>query len=334
MALLDVRDLTVTFPTPDGPVHAVRGASFTVDAGETLAIVGESGSGKSVVTQTAVGLTNGATVTGSVLFAGTDLLGRTERELRRVRGAQIGMIFQDPQSSLHPYHRVGWQVCELLHAHRAISRRAAMARTVELFDLVGIPNAHERVRDYPHQFSGGMRQRVMIAMAIALNPALVIADEPTTALDVTIQAQVMSLLARLQDDLGMALVIITHDLGVVADVADTVAVMYAGRIVDSGPRDVVFARAEHPYTRGLLDSMPGRAQPRTRLASIPGQPPSMLAPPPGCAFHPRCARALADCAAVAPAGTSSSDGRHLVACHNPWEQPYAAADDYRELASW
>ena len=257
MALLEVSDLEVSFRTPDGVVQAVRGLTFDVDRGRTVAIVGESGSGKSVATQTITGLTRGATVRGRAEFRGTDLLTASPDELREIRGAQIGMIFQDPLTSLNPYYRVGWQIVEVIRAHdRSVSRSAARARAVELLGLVGIPKPADRVDDYPHQFSGGMRQRVMIAIAMALNPALLIADEPTTALDVTVQEQVLTVMRRLQQEFGTAIVLITHDLGVVAQLSDEVVVMYAGTAMERASRRELFYRPHHPYTEGLLAAMP------------------------------------------------------------------------------
>ena len=298
MPLLDVRDLRVAFHTDDGTVRAVDGMSFAVDRGRTLAIVGESGSGKSVSVQTVVGLTRGARVEGQAFFDGADLLAMPETERRRLRGARIGMVFQDPLSSLHPHYKVGWQIVEAIRAHRAVSKKAARARAVELLGLVGIPRPVERVDDYPHQFSGGMRQRAMIAMALALDPALLIADEPTTALDVTVQAQILDLLRRLRDELGTAVVVITHDLGVVADMADDVVVMYAGKPVEHADRRTLYYRPHHPYTRGLLRSLPtGTAR---RLTPIPGQPPSLITVPSGCPFHPRCPQRFAPCASDPP----------------------------------
>jgi oligopeptide/dipeptide ABC transporter ATP-binding protein len=306
MSLLEVEDLHVSFPTPDGLVYAVRGVSFSVERGETLAIVGESGSGKSVSTQTIVGLTRGARIDGAARFDGRDLLTMDERELRDLRGAQIGMIFQDPLTSLHPYYKVGWQIIEAIRAHENVSKQQARNRAIELLDLVGIPQPRERVDSYPHQFSGGMRQRAMIAMALALNPALLIADEPTTALDVTVQAQIMELLDRLRQEFGMAIVLITHDLGVVADTADRVLVMYAGQMMETAPRRELYYRQHHPYTEGLLKSLPqssadAQAGPASRkLSSIPGQPPSLLAPPSGCPFHPRCGYVMDECVGDQP----------------------------------
>jgi peptide/nickel transport system ATP-binding protein len=300
MSLLMVRDLWVSFHSADGPVQAVRGVSFDVEAGQTLGIVGESGSGKTVCTQTLIGLVPGASVRGQAFFDGQDLLSMRPAELRAVRGARIATIFQDPLSSLHPLYRVGWQIAEMLHAHRSVTRRAARARTIELLELVGIPHPARRVDDYPHQFSGGMRQRVMIAMALALEPQLIIADEPTTALDATVQAQILDLLRRLQDVLGTALVIITHDLGVVADIADEVLVMYAGRVAESAGRRELYYEPHHPYTKGLLESIPGAAGTSGALRPIRGQPPSMIAVPGGCAFHPRCRYAMDRCLADQP----------------------------------
>ncbi len=288
MALLEVRDLHVSFQTNDGLVQAVRGVSFSVEPGQTLGIVGESGSGKSVSTQTIMRLTRGAEISGQALFEGEDLLTMTEGELRQVRGPKIAMIFQDPLSSLHPYYRVGWQIVEMIRAHEPhTSKAAARKRAIDLLRLVGIPQPDKRVDDFPHQFSGGMRQRAMIAMAMALNPALLIADEPTTALDVTVQAQVLRVIQRLQQEFGTAVILITHDLGVIAEVADDVIVMYAGRIMEAAPRDPLFYESHHPYTEGLLRSLPayggdrGRLQPIAGSASEPDQPaPGLPLPPP------------------------------------------------------
>ncbi len=317
MALLEVSELEVSFTTSDGVVQAVRGLSFDVDEGRTLAIVGESGSGKSVATQTITGLTRGATVRGTALFRGRDLLAASPSELRRVRGAEIGMIFQDPLSSLHPYYRVGWQIAEMLRAHdRSFSRSKARARAVELLDMVGIPAADTRVDDYPHQFSGGMRQRVMIAMAMALNPALLIADEPTTALDVTVQAQVLNVMRRLQQDFGTAIILITHDLGVVAEMSDEVVVMYAGRAMERAPRRELFYEHHHPYTEGLLASLPEQGGTRERLTPIPGAPPSLIRLPPGCPFAPRCPYAWDTCRHDPPPPLAEvfGDPHHRSAC--------------------
>ena len=300
MALLDVRDLFVSFNTADGVVRAVNGLSFSVEAGQTLGIVGESGSGKSVSTQTVIGLTRGATVKGEALFDGQDLLLADEAALRKVRGGQIGMIFQDPLTSLHPLYKVGWQIVELIREHdHEVSKAAARKRAVDLLALVGIPGAASRVDDFPHQFSGGMRQRVMIAMAMAMNPKLLIADEPTTALDVTVQAQVLRVMGNLQKEFGTAIVMITHDLGVIADVADEIVVMYAGSAMETTDRRSLFYDYHHPYTEGLLASLPVPGV-RRRLTPIQGQPPSLINRPSGCPFHPRCKYAFDRCVEQVP----------------------------------
>ena len=300
MALLEVRDLEVSFDTPDGTVRAVRGLSFDVEAGQTLAVVGESGSGKSVSTQTITGLTRGARISGTAYFDGTDLISADQATLRRLRGARIGMIFQDPLSSLHPHYRIGWQIVEMIRAHdRTIGKSAARQRAADLLTLVGIPRAAERIDDYPHQFSGGMRQRVMIAMAMALDPALLIADEPTTALDVTVQAQVLNVMRRLQQQFGTAIILITHDLGVVAEMADEVVVMYAGSVMERAPRRDIFYRNHHPYTQGLLASLPARSG--DRLTPIPGNPPSLISLPAGCPFASRCPHVFEKCGRIATA---------------------------------
>src|SRR5271168_5292254 len=292
--LLRVEDLRVEFPSEDGVVHAVDGVSYEVRGGRTLGIVGESGSGKTVSSLTTLGLTRrqGARISGRILFDGKDLVTLPEDELRAIRGNEIAMIFQDPLSSLHPLYKVGRQLIEAVRAHRDVSKQRARERAVELLGLVGIPDPSRRVDQYPHEFSGGMRQRAMIAMALANDPKLLIADEPTTALDVTVQAQILELMERLQRELGMAIVIITHDLGVVAEMADDIAVMYAGRIVETASASEVFASPEHPYTWGLLRSIPRLERDREEpLVPIPGTPPSLIAPPSGCHFHPRCAYA-------------------------------------------
>jgi oligopeptide/dipeptide ABC transporter ATP-binding protein len=300
--ILSVRDLNVSFATDGGVVRAVEGVSFDLDRGEILAIVGESGSGKSVTAQTLLGLTRApnATITGSVEFDGggltQDLTQLDDDKLRAVRGKRIAMIFQDPMTSLNPVYRVGDQIVEMIRAHRKVSKREALERTVELLRSVGIPNPERRVRDYPHEFSGGMRQRVMIAMALSLDPDVLIADEPTTALDVTVQAQILRLLNRLNRERGLAIVLITHDLGVVAELADRVAVMYAGQIVEDASLDDVFYDPQHPYTWGLLGSLARLDQPTPgRLAQITGMPPSLLKPPTGCRFAPRCPHVFDQC---------------------------------------
>ncbi|MGH9151049.1 MAG: ABC transporter ATP-binding protein [Acidimicrobiales bacterium] len=300
--VLAVEDLSVTFATPDGPVHAARGVSFTVDEEEVVGIVGESGSGKSVTMMAVMGLLpRTATVTGSVRFRGEEILGLPDKQLRRYRGRKLAMIFQDPLTSLNPVFTVGDQIAEAIRVHQDVRRAQAMARAAELLDLVGIPNPVERTRQYPHEFSGGMRQRAMIAMAIANDPDVLIADEPTTALDVTIQAQILEVLDRAQQAARSAIVLITHDLGVVAGVADRVMVMYAGRGVEVGTVDDVFLRPRHPYTLGLLESLPRvDAGGQERLTPIVGAPPSLLHPPPGCPFHPRCRFVREMCAEVVP----------------------------------
>jgi len=319
-ALLEVEDLRVGFRTEDGLLQAVSGLSFSVEADKTLAIVGESGSGKSVATQTMVGLTRGAVVTGEARFDGRDLLAMPAAELRRLRGNDIGFVFQDPLSSLHPQYRVGWQIEEVLQAHSNVRHGPARARAVELLGQVGIAQPDRRVDDFPHQFSGGMRQRAMIAMALALNPRLLIADEPTTALDVTVQAQVLELMKRLQREYGSALIVITHDLGVVADLADDVLVMYASRAVEVADRRTLYYRQHHPYTLGLLGSVPLAAghQAGQRLTPIAGQPPSLLRLPSGCSFHPRCPYVMDVCVRERPLLEPVAGGlAHRSACHLP-----------------
>ncbi|MEW1723938.1 ABC transporter ATP-binding protein [Streptomyces sp. NPDC093109] len=310
--LLEVRDLQVEFRTRDGVARAVNGVTYAVGAGETLAVLGESGSGKSVTAQAIMGILDsppGRITGGEVLFQGRDLLKLKEEQRRRVRGAELAMIFQDALSSLNPVLTVGAQLGEMFTVHRGLNRRAAKARAVELMDRVRIPAAKERVNDYPHQFSGGMRQRIMIAMALALEPALIIADEPTTALDVTVQAQVMDLLAELRRELDMGLILITHDLGVVADVADRIAVMYAGRIVETAPVHDIYRAPAHPYTRGLLESIPRLDQKGRELYAIKGLPPNLLHIPPGCAFNPRCPMAQDICRTEVPPLFDAGGGR-------------------------
>jgi oligopeptide/dipeptide ABC transporter ATP-binding protein len=325
-SLLEVSDLRVSFDTADGVVHAVRGVSFAIDAGRTLGIVGESGSGKSVTTQTLLRLTLGADISGRALFEGQDLLAVSDERMRQIRGKEISMIFQDPLSSLHPLYKVGRQIEELLRAHEpGITRRQARKRAVEMLGLVGVPQPDRRVDDYPHQFSGGMRQRAMIAMALALNPKLIIADEPTTALDATVQAQILDLLIRLQREFDTALIMITHDLGVIADLADDVLVMYGGRPVEHADRRTLYYRQHHPYTKGLLESVPGSTAARERLRPIPGSPPSLINLPGGCPFHPRCPYAMDRCAVEEPplrevvADGVARDGTHQSACWLPFD---------------
>jgi oligopeptide/dipeptide ABC transporter ATP-binding protein len=297
--LLSVSDLRVGFVTEGGRLQAVDGVSFELAPGEVLAIVGESGSGKSVTAQTLIGLTESANsrIEGSVKLGGSELLGAAEEELRQIRGERVGMVFQDPMTSFNPVYRIGAQIAEAIRAHRSVSAGAAHDRAVELLDSVGIANAAQRVDDYPHEFSGGMRQRAMIAMALALEPDLLIADEPTTALDVTVQAQILALLARLNRERGLATILITHDLGVVAEVADRVLVMYGGRVVEQGTLDEIFYDPQHPYTWGLLGSLTRLDRPRLeRLPQISGAPPSLLDLPAGCSFRPRCPHEFNRCA--------------------------------------
>ena len=316
--LLRVEDLHVEFPTEDGVVHAVDGISYEVARGQTLGIVGESGSGKTVSSLTTLGLTRnqGARVSGRILFEGKDLVALSDRELRAVRGNDIAMVFQDPLSSLHPFFKVGSQLIEAVRAHQDVSKAAARARAIELLGLVGIPDPEKRVDHYPHEFSGGMRQRAMIAMALVNEPKLLIADEPTTALDVTVQAQILALLERLQRELGMAIVIITHDLGVVAEMANDIAVMYAGRIVETASAELIFAGPEHPYTWGLLKSIPRLKGGRDEaLTPILGTPPSLIRRPSGCHFHPRCPYAQPDHARIDPQlQPVAGESEHHVAC--------------------
>ncbi len=316
--LLRVEDLRVEFSTEDGVVKAVDGIDYEVGKGRTLGIVGESGSGKTVAAMTILGLTRvqGAQISGRILFEGRDLLSLEEAELRKVRGNEIAMIFQDPSTALHPLYRVGAQIVEAVRAHRDVSKAQARKRTIELLGLVGIPDPGRRVDDYPYEFSGGMRQRAMIAMALANEPKLLIADEPTTALDVTVQAQILALLERLRSEMGMAIVIVTHDMGVVAEMADEIAVMYAGRIVETAATEALLRSPEHPYTWGLLRSIPTLDGPRVeQLESIPGSPPSLIDPPSGCHFHPRCAYAQPDHARIDPELLPlPADPAHKVAC--------------------
>ncbi|WP_084634789.1 ABC transporter ATP-binding protein [Propionicicella superfundia] len=301
--LLKVDDLHVEFRTREGVAKAINGVSFDLAEGETLAILGESGSGKSVTAQAIMGIIDtppGYVTGGRVEYYGTDLLAMPEKERQSVRGAQIAMIFQDSLSALNPVLPVGWQIAEMMRIHWGMNKSDAMTRAVSLMERVRIPGAAQRVNAFPHQFSGGMRQRIMIAMAIALDPAVLIADEPTTALDVTVQAQIMRLLEELQDERQMGLILITHDLGVVADVADRIAVMYAGRIVETGGIYDAYAAPSHAYTRGLLDSIPRHDQKGETLYAIGGLPPSLTRIPAGCAFNPRCRYATDDCRVGAP----------------------------------
>ena len=326
---LSVEDLKVHFPTPDGVVKATDGLSFELARGKTLGIVGESGSGKSVSSSAILGLHRGtnARVSGQILLDGVDLLTISDEEMRARRGKEIAMIFQDPLSAMHPYYTVGNQIAEAYRVHNDVSKKAARKRVVEMLDLVGIPQPDRRVDDYAHQFSGGMRQRAMIAMALINDPSLVIADEPTTALDVTVQAQILDLLQDLQREFNSAIIIITHDLGVIAETADDVLVMYAGRAVEYGPGKEILTHPEMPYTWGLLSSVPDvKGDTATQLIPIPGNPPSLLNPPSGCPFHPRCVhrdKVPGDlCVTAPPALEPGGRGAgHLKRCHlsNPDE---------------
>ncbi|MEU7063459.1 ABC transporter ATP-binding protein [Streptomyces sp. NPDC046161] len=327
--VLEVRDLHVEFKTREGVVKAVNGVNYSVSSGETLAVLGESGSGKSVTAQAIMGILDsppGRVSKGEILFHGQDILQLPESERRKLRGPKMAMIFQDALSALNPVFSVGNQLGEMFRVHQGMSKKDAKAKAIELMDRVKIPAARSRVNDYPHQFSGGMRQRIMIAMALALEPDLIIADEPTTALDVTVQAQVMDLLADLQREYNMGLILITHDLGVVADVADKIAVMYAGRIVEQAPIHELYKRPAHPYTRGLLDSIPRLDQKGQELYAIKGLPPNLLKTPSGCAFNPRCPKAQDICRTEVPAllPVTERDGTELVgrgsACHFREEQ--------------
>jgi peptide/nickel transport system ATP-binding protein/oligopeptide transport system ATP-binding protein len=322
--LLEVRDLHVEFHTRDGVAKAVNGVNYTVNAGETLAVLGESGSGKSVTAQAIMGILDmppGRIPKGEILFKGQDMLKMSGEERRRIRGAKVAMIFQDALSSLNPVYSVGFQLGEMFRVHQGLSKKEARVKAIELMDRVKIPAAAQRVDDYPHQFSGGMRQRIMIAMALALEPDLIIADEPTTALDVTVQAQVMDLLAELQREYNMGLILITHDLGVVADVADKIAVMYAGRIVETAPVHELYKRPAHPYTKGLLESIPRLDRKGQELYAIKGLPPNLTRIPSGCAFNPRCPQATDLCRTEVPAlfPVTEQDGAELPgrgsACH-------------------
>jgi peptide/nickel transport system ATP-binding protein len=314
--LLEVRDLTVHFETEDGLVRAVDGVSYTVDRWQTLGIVGESGSGKSVSSLTVMGLTRSrnARISGQVLFNGKDLLTASDDEIRAIRGDDIAMVFQDPLSSLHPFYKVGAQIVEAIRAHREVSKAQAWDRAVEMLGLVGIPEPRKRAESYPHEFSGGMRQRAMIAMALANDPKLLIADEPTTALDVTVQAQILELIDRVKRDFNIGVILITHDLGVVAETAQSVMVMYAGRAVEHGPAAEVFAAPQHPYTWGLLESMPSVEGKVAHLRAIEGSPPSVIHLPPGCPFHPRCPHRFDPCDKIRPP-LVPIEGGHLDACH-------------------
>jgi peptide/nickel transport system ATP-binding protein len=319
--LLEVRNLSVRFRTRDGIVHAVSDLSYTLRRGETLGVVGESGSGKSVSSLALMGLLNRsyAQIEGEILFEGQDLLKLRTEELRKIRGRDISMIFQDPFACLHPMYRVGAQIAEAVRAHEKVSRSTAWERAVELLGAVGIPNAKSRARDYPHQFSGGMRQRAMIAMALVHNPDVLIADEPTTALDVTVQAQILELIDRVKKEFDIGVILITHDLGVVAETASHVLVMYAGRAMEYGPSREIFNAAQNPYTWGLLESMPTVERRLDALVPIEGSPPSLIRPPNGCPFHPRCKYRFEPCDKERPPLVPMPGG-HFDACHLPAER--------------
>lgn len=316
VALLEVRDLEVSFDTADGLLPAVRGVSFSIDEGESLGIVGESGSGKSQTVLAVMGLlADNGIASGTAVMAGQDLLQLKSVDMNKIRGEKISMIFQDPMTSLNPYLTIGRQMTEVLTLHKGMSRREAQLEAVRMLDAVHIPDASNRLDRYPHEFSGGMRQRVMIAMSLLCRPQILIADEPTTALDVTVQAQILRLLDELRQEFRMAVILITHDLGVVAEVCDRVIVMYGGRVMESGSLHDIFKGSRHPYTRGLLESVPRLDQERGgRLKGIPGSPPSLRKPPPGCPFAARCSYRLEGCTA-APPPLEAREPRHFVACY-------------------
>jgi oligopeptide/dipeptide ABC transporter ATP-binding protein len=315
--LLEIKDLSVRFATEDGIVKAVDGVSYELERGKVLGIVGESGSGKSVSAMTLMGLTRGvnARFDGEILYKGTDLLKVSDKDMQNYRGNEIGMIFQDPMTSLNPVYRIGEQIIEAIQAHEDIDKRKARQRAIELLQQVGIPNPESRVDDFPHQFSGGMRQRAMIAMALSCNPEILIADEPTTALDVTIQAQIVELIDRLKSDFDSAVIFITHDLGVIADIADEILVMYAGRVVERGSTRDVFYDPQHPYSWGLLGSIPRLDRPKPdRLHTIKGMPPSLINPPEGCKFRPRCPHAFEKCMKEPALENRVESPHHLDRC--------------------
>ncbi len=320
MTFLFVKDLQVSFQTEDGLVRAVDGVTFDLEKGKTLAIVGESGSGKSVTSQAIMGLHTGrgVKISGEINLDGTDLVAASDSTLRSMRGNSMAMIFQDPFASLHPFYRIGNQLVEAVTAHRKVSKKEARAEALRMLNKVGIPNAEQRIDDYPHQLSGGMRQRVMIAMALINGPELLIADEPTTALDVTVQAQILELLAELQAEFNTAIILITHDLGIVADMADEIVVMYGGRIVERAGLNELFYQPQMPYTVGLLSSVPRLDSVGNRMLSIGGQPPSLISLPSGCVFHPRCSAMNAGieerCKSERPDLRDVGEG-HMIRCH-------------------
>lgn len=332
--VLDVQGLSVLFPTLEGDVKAVSDLSYTLHRGETLGIVGESGSGKSVSSLALMGLLNKerARITGRAELGGRDLLSLPDDEMREARGKDIAMIFQDPFACLHPMHRVGDQIAEAVTAHKNVSKSVAETRAVEILGEVGIPNAKERAKDYPHQFSGGMRQRAMIAMALVHNPSVLIADEPTTALDVTVQAQILGLIERVKREFDIGVILITHDLGVIAETADTVLVMYAGRAMEHGSAQELFAAPQNPYTWGLLGSMPTVDRKLDELVAIEGTPPSLVNMPSGCSFHPRCRYAFDKCAEALPALRPMPDG-HADRCHLSPQEKRDAFTSTRKAAA-
>ncbi|MEL6682811.1 MAG: oligopeptide/dipeptide ABC transporter ATP-binding protein [Pseudomonadota bacterium] len=319
MSLLEIENLSVTFTTADGDVNAVNGVTFNIDKGETLAIVGESGSGKSQTAFAAMGLlAKNGRASGMARFDGKDLLSMSQRDFNKIRSKDMAMIFQDPMTSLNPYLRVSDQMAEVLMLHQGISKSEAIKESARLLDAVRIPDAATRIRMYPHEFSGGMRQRIMIAMSLLCQPRLLIADEPTTALDVTVQAQIMQVLADVRNDFGTAIILITHDLGIVAGFCDRTLVMYGGQIMEEGPTDDIFADPTHPYTSGLLKAVPRLDRETTTLSTIAGEPPDMSHLPPGCPFSPRCAQLLGNCRTERPALTTHGTRRR--ACHLPLKE--------------